>query len=100
MQFPATNAALKTLSSGLPVIMQVDSAAPVVSAQCWVATGSQHENQFAGSGLSHLLEHMVFKGTNSFTGAELATTVNSMGGQWNAYTSFDRTVYYLYRIHS
>ena len=95
MQFPATNAALKTLSSGLPVIMQVDSAAPVVSAQCWVATGSQHENQFAGSGLSHLLEHMVFKGTNSFTGAELATTVNSMGGQWNAYTSFDRTVYYI-----
>ena len=95
MQFPATNASLQTLSNGLPVIMQVDSNAPVVSAQCWVATGSQHENQFVGSGISHLLEHMVFKGTTSFTGAELATAVNANGGQWNAYTSFDRTVYYI-----
>ena len=75
--------------------MQVDSNAPVVSAQCWISTGSQHENQFVGSGISHLLEHMVFKGTTSFTGAELATEVNAKGGQWNAYTSFDRTVYYI-----
>lgn len=95
MQFPATNASLQTLSCGLPVIMQVDSNAPVVSAQCWISTGSQHENQFVGSGISHLLEHMVFKGTTSFTGAELATEVNAKGGQWNAYTSFDRTVYYI-----
>ncbi|HCQ38006.1 MAG: hypothetical protein CMP30_03690 [Roseibacillus sp.] len=95
MQFPPTNASLHTLSNGLPVIIQVDSNAPVISAQCWVSTGSQHENQFVGSGISHLLEHMVFKGTTSFTGAELATEVNSKGGQWNAYTSFDRTVYYI-----
>jgi len=95
MQFPATNASLQTLSNGLSVIMQVDSNAPVVSAQCWVSSGSQHENQFVGSGISHLLEHMVFKGTTSFSGAELATEVNAKGGQWNAYTSFDRTVYYI-----
>ena len=95
MQFPATDASLHTISNGLTVIMQVDQTAPVVSAQCWVATGSQHEEHFSGSGLSHLLEHMVFKGTDSFPGAELATRVNSAGGQWNAYTSLDRTVYYI-----
>ena len=95
MQFPATDASLHTVSNGLTVITQVDHAAPVVSAQCWIATGSQHEQHFSGSGLSHLLEHMVFKGTSSFTGAELATRVNSAGGQWNAYTSLDRTVYYI-----
>ena len=95
MQFPTTNASLHTISNGLTVITQVDRAAPVISAQCWVASGSQHEDKLSGSGLSHLLEHMVFKGTDSFTGAELATRVNAEGGQWNAYTSFDRTVYYI-----
>ncbi len=95
MQFPTTNASLHTISNGLTVITQVDRTAPVVSAQCWIASGSQHEDKFSGSGLSHLLEHMVFKGTASFTGAELATRVNAEGGQWNAYTSFDRTVYYI-----
>ena len=95
MQFPTTNASLHTISNGLTVITQVDRAAPVISAQCWVASGSQHEDKLSGSGLSHLLEHMVFKGTDSFTGAELATRVNADGGQWNAYTSFDRTVYYI-----
>jgi len=95
MQFPTTNASLHTLPHGLTVILQEDHSAEVVSAQCWIETGSQHEENFAGSGLSHLLEHMVFKGTESFPGPELATRVSSAGGQWNAYTSFDRTVYYI-----
>jgi zinc protease len=95
MEFPATNASLHALPNGLTAILQEDHAAPVLSAQFWIETGSQHEEQFAGSGLSHLLEHMVFKGTKSYPGAELATRVNSAGGQWNAYTTFDRTVYYI-----
>ena len=95
MQFPATDASLHTLPHGLTVILQEDRSAEVVSAQSWIETGSQHEEHLSGSGLSHLLEHMVFKGTKSFTGPELATRVNSAGGQWNAYTSFDRTVYYI-----
>ncbi|MBJ07398.1 MAG: hypothetical protein CMO40_09825 [Verrucomicrobiaceae bacterium] len=95
MQFPATNASLHSLPRGLNVILQEDRSAEVVSAQCWVETGSQHEEHLSGSGISHLLEHMVFKGTKSFSGSELATTVSSAGGQWNAYTSFDRTVYYI-----
>ena len=92
MDYPATGATLHTLPGDLVAILDEDHAAPVVSAQIWVETGSQHEGRWAGAGLSHLLEHMVFKGTRSFSGPELATRVNAAGGQWNAYTSFDRTV--------
>lgn len=95
MEFPATHASLHTLPHGFTVILDEDHSAPVLSTQIWVETGSQHEGLFNGSGLSHMLEHMVFKGTRSYPGAELATRVNSVGGQWNAYTSFDRTVYYI-----
>jgi zinc protease len=95
MEFPPASATLHPLPGGLTVILDEDHSAPVVSAQIWVGTGSQHEDRFAGCGLSHLLEHMVFKGTRDIPGPELATRVNAAGGQWNAYTSFDRTVYYI-----
>ncbi|MDE0826435.1 MAG: pitrilysin family protein [Akkermansiaceae bacterium] len=95
MEFPPTNATLHSLPGGLTIILDEDTSAPVVSAQMWVETGSQHEGKFAGAGISHLLEHMVFKGTRNIPCADLATMVNAAGGQWNAYTSFDRTVYYI-----
>lgn len=93
--FPSTKATLHTLENGLTVILDPDSSAPVISTQIWVETGSIHEGRFMGSGISHMLEHMVFKGTESFSGEELSKTVQAAGGQWNAYTSFDRTVYYI-----
>ncbi len=95
MQFPSTTATLHTLDNGLKVILDADSSAPVISTQIWVETGSVHEGDYMGAGLSHLLEHMVFKGTKSFTSEELSETVLAAGGQWNAYTTFDRTVYYI-----
>ncbi len=95
MTFPKTTATLHTLANGLRVILDADPAAPVISAQIWVATGSIHEGDFMGAGISHLLEHMVFKGTKSYSGEELSQTVQAAGGQWNAYTTFDRTVYYI-----
>lgn len=95
MKFPNTTATLHTLDNGLRVILDPDSSSPVISTQIWVETGSIHEGEFMGAGLSHLLEHMVFKGTKSFTGEELSQTVQAAGGQWNAYTTFDRTVYYI-----
>ncbi len=95
MKFPNTAATLHTLDNGLRVILDPDSSAPVISTQIWVETGSIHEGDLMGAGLSHLLEHMVFKGTKSFTGEELSQTVQAAGGQWNAYTTFDRTVYYI-----
>jgi zinc protease len=95
MEYPTTTATVETLPNGLTLILDPDPTAPVVSAQIWVETGSIHEDRLLGSGLSHFLEHMVFKGTRDFSAEELADTVQAAGGHWNAYTSFDRTVYFI-----
>ena len=95
MEYPPTHATRHTLPNGLTLILDPDPAAPVISVQAWVATGSIHEGEKLGSGLSHFLEHMVFKGTRDFTSEELAQTVQAAGGHWNAYTTFERTVYYI-----
>jgi zinc protease len=95
MEYPTTTATVESLPNGLTLILDPDPAAPVVSAQIWVGTGSMHEDEHLGAGISHFLEHMVFKGTRDFDGDALADTVQAAGGHWNAYTSFDRTVYYI-----
>lgn len=81
--------------NGLTVLIREENVHPVASIQFWVQTGSCHEGSRLGSGLSHLLEHMVFKGTRNLSGQELAQKVQECGGLWNAYTSTDRTVYYI-----
>lgn len=95
MEYPATTATVETLPNGLTLILDPDPTAPVVSAQIWVETGSMHEDGHLGAGISHFLEHMVFKGTRDYDADTLAGTVQAAGGHWNAYTSFDRTVYYI-----
>lgn len=95
MEYPAVTATVETLPNGLALILDPDPSAPVVSAQVWVETGSLHEEARLGAGLSHFLEHMVFKGTRSYDADTLASSVQAAGGHWNAYTSFDRTVYYI-----
>ena len=95
MEYPITTATVETLPNGLTLILDPDATAPVVSAQIWVVTGSMHEDAHLGAGISHFLEHMVFKGTRDDDGDTLASTVQAAGGHWNAYTSFDRTVYYI-----
>ncbi len=83
------------LSNGLTVLMKPDHSAPVASVQVWVKTGSVHESALLGAGLSHYLEHLLFKGTERRAGREISTTVQAHGGAINAYTTFDRTVYYI-----
>ncbi|QTN32677.1 insulinase family protein [Akkermansiaceae bacterium] len=95
MEYPLTQATRHTLPNGLTLILDPDHAAPVISVQAWVATGSIHEDRLLGSGLSHFLEHMVFKGTRDFSSEGLAQAVQAGGGHWNAYTTFERTVYYI-----
>ena len=58
-------------------------------------TGSIPEGAFLGGGLSHFVEHMLFKGTNKRSGLEITREVQVAGGHINAYTSFDRTVIYI-----
>lgn len=85
----------RRFGNGLTVLIKEDKSHPVVSLQYWVGTGSMNEGHWQGSGLSHLLEHLVFKGTAHFSGQELARKVQERGGHWNAYTSVNRTVYYI-----
>jgi len=95
LKFPRTSASVRTLSNGLEVIVKEDHSAPVVSMQAWCRAGSIHEGDWLGAGLSHFLEHMLFKGTEKRGGNEIAQTVQLAGGYINAYTSFDRTVYWI-----
>jgi zinc protease len=84
-----------TLENGLQIITREDHNAPVVSAQVWSRAGSIHEDKWLGAGLSHLLEHMLFKGTTTRAPGKIDQEVQDVGGYMNAYTSFDRTVYHI-----
>ncbi len=85
----------RTLQNGLTVLVNRDMRAPVVSLQCWCATGSIHEGRWIGSGISHLLEHLLFKGTPTRTGIEMVQEIQDLGGHFNAYTTYERTVYHI-----
>lgn len=82
-------------SNGFTTVVAPQKAFPLVSLQVWIETGSIHEGEHLGAGLSHLLEHMVFKGTDEFSARQLNERVPELGGMWNAYTSTDRTVFYI-----
>jgi len=88
-------ASLTTLDNGLVVIVREDHSAPVVSAQAWCHAGSITEGKWLGAGLSHVLEHMLFKGTTSRPGSRIDQEVQAAGGYMNAFTSFDRTVFHV-----
>lgn len=83
------------LPNGLTLLVKPDRSAALASVQVWVRTGSIHEGSQLGAGLSHYLEHMLFKGTERRTGRDISATVQANGGYINAYTTFDRTVYYI-----
>jgi zinc protease len=83
------------LPNGLTLLLKRDTSAALASVQVWVKTGSLHEGTHLGAGLSHYLEHMLFKGTERRAGREISATVQAHGGYINAYTTFDRTVYYI-----
>jgi len=92
---PAPTVEIRELSNGLSVLVQPDFTAPVVSIQFWCASGSIHETPWLGAGLSHLLEHLMFKGTPTRGNSQMAQQIQDLGGHLNAYTSFDRTVYHV-----
>src|SRR6266436_439862 len=90
-----SNVKLAILENGLTIIVREDHSAPVVSAQAWCMAGSVHEGKWLGAGMSHVLEHMLFKGTTTRPGSRIDQEVQEAGGYMNAYTSFDRTVYFI-----
>ena len=93
--FPPNTAQKRVLPNGLTVIVQEDRSAPVASVQAWCATGSVDEHEHLGAGLSHILEHMLFKGTKTNPANAIAQKIQNVGGYINAYTSFDRTVFWI-----
>jgi zinc protease len=95
ISIPPTTARQWTLQNGLVLIVQEDHSAPVASVQAWCDTGSIHEDRKLGAGLSHILEHMLFKGTATRSTSEFAQRIQDEGGYINAYTSYDRTVYWI-----
>ena len=84
-----------TYPNGLTLIVEENHSAPVASVQAWCKTGSIHEGKLLGAGLSHILEHMLFKGTTTRAPGVIANQVQDLGGYINAYTSYDRTVYWI-----
>ncbi len=94
---PATPPGVRitTLDNGLAIIVREDHSAPVVSAQAWCNAGSVNEGKWLGAGMSHVLEHMLFKGTTTRGAGRIDQEVQDAGGYMNAYTSFDRTVYHI-----
>ncbi len=81
------------LENGLKVIFLPIQHTDVLAIQVWVKTGSIYEGEFLGSGISHFVEHMVFKGTKKRSYADIFKETQRQGAKINAYTSFDRTVY-------
>lgn len=95
IEIPPSNVNVFRLDNGLTLLVEEDHSAPVVSLQAWAHVGSIHEGEFLGSGVSHILEHMLFKGTERRKPVELARSIQELGGYVNAYTTLDRTVYYI-----
>lgn len=81
------------LDNGLKVIIKEDHRSPVVISQVWYNVGSNDEPEHLG-GMSHLLEHMMFKGTNKVSSADFERLIAKFGGSNNAFTSYDYTAYY------
>ncbi|MDO4584429.1 MAG: pitrilysin family protein [Planctomycetia bacterium] len=88
---------LAKLTNGLTVIVQENHTAPVATVRCAVKnTGSINEGKYLGSGISHVLEHVVSGGsTTKRSEDEIRTLIDTFGGMTNAYTSLDVTSYYI-----
>ena len=85
---------IQRLSNGLTAVLVENHSAPVVALQVWVKVGAADE-QPDEAGLAHLHEHMLFKGTARRGTGEIARAVEGRGGEINAWTSHDQTVYHL-----
>ncbi len=83
-----------TLDNGMDIILLPDDSAPVVATQVWVGVGGAYEKP-EEAGIAHVFEHMLFKGTEKRGLGEIGRTVSAAGGDINAYTSSDQTVYHI-----
>jgi predicted Zn-dependent peptidase len=83
-----------TLANGIRVVSETLPKTRSLSIGVWVKIGSRHEPREVG-GVSHFIEHMFFKGTRKRSARDIATEVDSLGGEMNAFTSQESTTYYI-----
>src|ERR687898_708591 len=82
-----------TLDNGLDVVVIPDHRVPVVTHMIWYRNGSA-DDPIGQSGIAHFLEHLMFKGTSRHPAGEFSQVVSALGGQENAFTSYDYTAYF------
>jgi zinc protease len=82
------------LPNGFNVFVKEDPARKVATLQLWVTVGSADEEE-KNRGISHVFEHMAFKGTERRGVGQIASEIESLGGETNAYTSWDETVFHV-----
>jgi len=82
-----------TLNNGLKVVISTNKRAPIVTTQLWYKVGSSYEKN-GKTGISHALEHMMFKGSSKLKPGEASIILRNLGADENAFTAHDYTVYY------
>jgi len=90
---PRMQYSITTLPNGLTVVLSEDHSTPIVHADLWYHVGSKDERP-GRTGFAHLFEHMMFKGSKNVAPEEHASMIASVGGQSNAYTNDDTTVFW------
>lgn len=82
-----------TLDNGMRILVRSDDRAPVVSSMVWYRVGASYESSGI-TGISHALEHMMFKGTQAHPAGAFSRIISELGGRENAFTGRDYTAYY------
>ncbi|NQT95078.1 MAG: insulinase family protein [Candidatus Omnitrophica bacterium] len=90
---PKSDATSELLSNGLTLILKEDFRTPTFCAKLFIRTGSATEGDYTGSGITHLIEHLIFKGTSTRDAKELEDEIKSLGGNIGAYTTYDYTAF-------
>jgi zinc protease len=83
-----------TLDNGMRVLIYPNNRLPIFSYYTYYDVGGRHERKGVDTGATHYLEHMMFKGTKKYTGKSFFNFIEGVGGNANAYTTFDSTVYH------
>src|SRR6476620_837947 len=84
---------ISTLPNGLTLVLSEDHSTPIVHLQLWYHVGSKNEKQ-GRTGFAHLFEHLMFKGSKNVQPEAHTSMISSIGGQSNAYTTDDETVFW------
>ena len=90
---PLAGARTSTLDNGLTVVLKADAARPVVAVQMLYMVGARNET-IGLTGISHFLEHMLFRGTKGFPLRDVTGVIERAGGEWHGYTYLDCTTYF------